>query len=251
MGWRLREVTWVRLLALLLWTLLMMINRGITPIIEGIEDYVFVTSETKLREDDRKEKLIGTLFPQLDDELVMRQIWPRLHKRVNVSLMWRMRRVSRAWKREIEKTIEWAALEIVRLDAPGYLLLLAERTERRPSMQERVEAELRALRILLSECLESVAVRSSEMQSGIVIQKSVRRDKRPHWTEQLAKRAESEAWRDCMCEREWVPYQEISSDNSEIEFICSDEEEEESETYASSTDSSLQVCYPRHEVRFR
>lgn len=235
---RLRELTWVRLLTLLLWTVLMMISRGITQIIGRIEGQIFDTSEPTLRENGRKRELRGTLLSPLDDELVLRRIWPLLHKKVNVSLLWRLRRVNRAWKNEVGKTIEWAALEMVRLDSPGYLLFLAERGERRPSMQERVEVELNALMVLLSECLESVVVRSRELQSGTVIQGSAEGDRRRHW-------------KDCMCRRGWAPYQEMSSDIREIEFSRSEDEEEESEAYASSTDSSLSVCYPRHVLRIK
>jgi hypothetical protein len=102
MDLRLRELTWVRLVTLLVWTLLVMIKRGITQLIEAIEGRIFVRSEPVVIAGRQGEELRRTLLPPLDDELVLRQIWPLLHKRVNVSLLWRMRRVSRAGESEWE-----------------------------------------------------------------------------------------------------------------------------------------------------
>ena len=82
-----------------------------------------------------------------------------LHKKVNISLLWRLRRVNRAWKKNVGTTVEWAALEMVRIDSPGLLQYLAYRHELRPSLLERVEDELRALTVLLAEQLMSSQVR--------------------------------------------------------------------------------------------
>ena len=112
-----------------------MIQRGIAQLLEAIEGRIFVRSEPVVRR-RQGEEWRGTLLPPLDDELVVREIWPLLHKRVNVSLLWRMRRVNRAWRDRVGTTVEWTALEVVRVDAPGYLRYLAEHGERRPSLQE-------------------------------------------------------------------------------------------------------------------
>jgi hypothetical protein len=93
MALRLREITWVRLLSLLVWTILVMIKRGITQLIDIIESRVFDVSEQTPREREVKEDIEDrTLLPPLSDELVLGRIWPLLHKRVNVSLLWRLRR---------------------------------------------------------------------------------------------------------------------------------------------------------------
>lgn len=42
MDLKLREITWVRLVTLLVWTLLVMVKRGITQLIESIAGRVFV-----------------------------------------------------------------------------------------------------------------------------------------------------------------------------------------------------------------
>jgi hypothetical protein len=72
----------------LLWTVLMMLKKGITQLIEIVERRVFDVNVQTKRESGR-ESLTGeaTLLPPLSDELVLSQIWPLLHKRVNVSLL--------------------------------------------------------------------------------------------------------------------------------------------------------------------
>ena len=131
-----------------------MIRRGVSQLIDAIESRVFEKSERPLSEELRSEKVGSvTLLPPLSDDLVITRIWPLLHKRVNVSLIWRLRRVSHAWKRSVSLTLQWAALEMVRIDSPGYLRFLRERGERRPSLQDRVEDEMRSLSVLLSEHL--------------------------------------------------------------------------------------------------
>ena len=249
MDLRQRELTWARLLALLLWTVLMMIKRGATQVIEMIEVWVFETDVPTPETLNRERSLERTLLPPLDDELVSSRIWPLMHKRVNVSLLWRLRRVNRAWRERVGSSVEWAALEVVRLNSPGYLRLLAERGERRPSMQERVEGEIRMLTILLSERLESFIIQSEELQSREVRRESTQVDRRQHWTKTWASRADSELLKDCVCRERCALYNEGSSDIIESDFNCSEEEREEFEADVSSTESS--VYYPRHVIRIR
>ena len=155
MDLRLREVTWVRLLSLLLWTILMMMKRGISQLIERVEGRAFERGAHPVSERSREGEREGieerTLLPPLSDDLVLGRIWPHLHRRVNVSLLWRLRRVNRAWRGKVAGTLEWAALDMVRIDTPGLTWYLEERQERRPSIRERVEDELRAISVLLSE----------------------------------------------------------------------------------------------------
>lgn len=175
-----------------------------------------------------------TLLPPLDDELVLKQIWPLLHKRINVSLLWRLRRVNRVWKERIETTIEWATLEMVRVDAPGYLRYLSENRERRPSLHECAESELKAFTLLLAEDIKSLTRRSETVarrQSKICYPSSESERHREN-TRKRRKKYESSASR-------------RSSIRREVEW----NEEEEIEAYMSSTDSSMRVYYPRHVVR--
>ena len=55
--------------------------------------------------------------------------------------------------------MEWSALEVVRVDSHGYLRYLGNRCERRPSLQERVEDELKSISVLLSEQLADYTLR--------------------------------------------------------------------------------------------
>lgn len=52
------------------------------------------------------------------DSIVRKEIWTRLH--VTPSLLWRLRWVNRRWRRNVGSSLEWAALEIVRVDNKGH-----------------------------------------------------------------------------------------------------------------------------------
>lgn len=249
MDFRLREITWVRLLALLLWTVLVMIKRGVTQLLDVIEGRIFELSEPQPRSRGQKRESEGTLLPPLDDDLVLRRIWPLLHRRVNVSLLWRLRRVNKAWKEKVGTTVEWAALEMVRLDTPGYLRLLAERRERRPSLQERVEREVRAFTILLSEHLVNYSshlemVSSWEDSLELIEDGRGRRSARIE-SEELGAGNPS----DCSCGRKRCAYCESCGEIDGSGYVRS--EEEEVEAYASSSDSSMMVYYPRHLMKVK
>ena len=98
MDLRLREITLKRLLSLLVWTLLVILKRGISVLIESIESCIFERVEPLPDRNVGRRSGEATLLPPLSDELVFLHIWPRLQQRVNISLLWRLRRVSRAWK---------------------------------------------------------------------------------------------------------------------------------------------------------
>ena len=96
---RLKEFIWVRLLALLIWTILVMLKRGISQLIDVIEGEVFVISGQSLSERARWRTVErATFLPPASDELVLTQIWPLLHWKVNISSLWRLRMVNRAWR---------------------------------------------------------------------------------------------------------------------------------------------------------
>lgn len=64
-------------------------------------------------------------------------------------------------------TLEWAALEMVRVDTLGFIQYFKDRCEDRPSLLERVEDELKSISILVSECLVDYTSQSEWVQSKI------------------------------------------------------------------------------------
>ena len=90
MDLKLKEITLIRLLSLLLWTLLVIFKQNISSLIEVIECHVFEKTEQALSVLAGRKIVKGvTLLPPLSDELVFSQIWPHFHWRVNISLLWR------------------------------------------------------------------------------------------------------------------------------------------------------------------
>lgn len=237
MDLRLREITWVRLLSLLIWTILIMLKRGITCLIDAIEGRVFERVEQRSnREVGVRASGEATLLPPLSDELVVKRVWPLLHRKVDVSLLWRLRRVNRAWKSNVASSLEWAALEIVRVDAPGYLQYLRDRHERRPSLQERVEDELRSLSVLLSECLTDFSLQSEAARSRS--QNFGKGDRNPSSIEDLVEAARDCVWIECPCVDRFSSIFDRTCDYGEIDS--------EDEVCASTSDSSMSVLFPRH-----
>ena len=239
MDLRLKEVTWLRLVSLLLWTILVMIKRGVTQLIEVFENKAFDRSERSLSEALRSERVkAATLLPPLDDDLVISQIWPLLHRKVNVSLLWRLRRVSRAWKRSVSNTLEWSALEVVRVDSHGYLRYLGNRHERRPSLQERVEDELRSISFLLSEQLADYTLRPE----GDWLSVNVR-----EFGDDSESSTASAAEIVCACHWLGCPYTVSSQDFSRDDYEQSDRERFW-DTDTSSSGGS-RTYFPRHHFR--
>lgn len=65
-----------------------MLKRGISQLIDVIEERVFDRSVQPLSERDQERKVdTSTLLPPLSDEFVLERIWPLLHQRVNISLL--------------------------------------------------------------------------------------------------------------------------------------------------------------------
>lgn len=242
MDLRLREVTWVRLLALLVWTILVMLKRGISQLIEAIEERVFERSVQTPSEEVRERRVEkSTLLPPLSDEIVLARIWPLLHQRVNISLLWRLRRVNRAWRESVAQSLEWAALEMVRVDTPGFVQYLEERHEQRPSLRERVEDELRSISKLLSERLVDFAAKSECLQSRTADYE----ESDEEWS------LSGDPTRfNCACMRREIPYPGNRDNFSECD--CSQSERMDfDEACGSSTGSSMRVHFPRHLVRVR
>ena len=143
----------------------MMLRREISQLIDVVEERVFDRSAHILREENPKGKVgATTLLPPLSDELVLETIWHVLHNIVNISLLWRLRRVNHAWKESVARLVEWTALEVVRVDTTGMIRYLEERRECLPPLRERVEDELRSISMLLSDTLEDFASQSTNHQ---------------------------------------------------------------------------------------
>lgn len=83
--------------------------------------------------------------------------------------------MNRAWREKVGTTVEWAALEMVQVDSPGFLQFIADRCEPRPSLRERVECELESFTMLLAERLVSYTDQSVLNLSRVDRLKSVER----------------------------------------------------------------------------
>lgn len=241
MDLKLKEITWLRLVSLLVWTVLVMLMRVLNQLKEVIERGVFDKGSQTLNSGVDEEKIQGArLLPPLSDEIVLNQIWPCLQREVNTSLLWRLRRVSKAWKESVGATLEWTALEVVRIDSPGYVRFLRDRGERRPSLRERLEDELKAIRELLSEDLEDYVHRSGRMRVAQGDFGGVSRN----WSLTGASVRLADA---CMWSRQFRCRDVCSCDESS----CDQDEEEGFEVESiSSSASSLRAYYPRHLVGF-
>lgn len=146
--------------------------------------------------------------------------------------------MSKAWKESVGTTLEWTALEVVRVDTPGYIQYLRGRGERRASLRERVEDESRAITRLLSERLEDYVLRPERIR---VTQGGFGEDRRD-WssTETSVQLANA-----CMWTRQFCCRNVCSCDESS----CDQDEEEGFEVESiSSSESSLRAYYPRHLV---
>lgn len=191
----------------------------------------------------------STLLPPLSDELVLTQIWPLLHQRVDVSLLWRLRRVNRSWKREVGTTLEWAALEMVRIDAPGLTRFLERCGERRPSLRDRVESELSSFAVLLAERLSDFSPQAELTQLNVIGAESVERGEKLGKVGITSGSVTGEAARrsSCVCNRVEFSAFEESQNRDRSEYTW--DEEEEFEAYSSSSGSSMRAYYPRHSMR--
>ena len=207
----------------------MMLRRGISQLIEIFEERIFDRSVQGLQERGLSERVItATLLPPLSDELVLERIWPLLHKRLNISLLWRLRIVNRSWHRSVAQTLEWSALEVVRVDTPGLIRYLDERRERRPPLRERVEDEMKAISLLLYEKLEDFIPQSSccRLATG------------GSWKSEASWSSSAGSVTDCCgC--------------AKVVTTCSPDFEVDSESEALSSEGSVIVYYPRHSVRGR
>jgi hypothetical protein len=63
----------------------------------------------------------GQLLPLLLDSITTGVLWDKLRLPHSILLLYRLRRVNKAWHDFVGTTIEWTALEFTKMDNPGYL----------------------------------------------------------------------------------------------------------------------------------
>lgn len=107
--------------------------------------------------------------------------------------------MNRAWRRKVGTTLEWAALEMVQIDAPGLIRFLENRGERHPSLWERVESELNSFAMLLVERLSDFTSKMEGTQLDADRLESVGSKERLGFVELASEGVSSEAARRCPC----------------------------------------------------
>lgn len=65
-----------------------------------------------------------------------------------------------AWKNGVSTTLECTALDMVRVDTPGFVRYIAEHCECRPPLRDCVQSELESFKLLFIECLANFKIRS-------------------------------------------------------------------------------------------
>lgn len=95
----------------------------------------------------------SSILPPLPDIIVIKVLWPKLNDPPSISLLYRLRRVNKTWMRLISGTVEWSALEFVKLDNTGYLQSIRRFGKPRLSRNTRLRAEIHCFRRLLHENL--------------------------------------------------------------------------------------------------
>lgn len=101
----------------------------------------------------------GELLPMLLDSITRGVLWDKLCLPRSISLLYRLRRVNRAWRDFVGTTIEWTALEVTRLDNPGYERFARKwrGSHKRRTRFERYNIEIGNLNVLLSETQRSIS----------------------------------------------------------------------------------------------
>ena len=97
----------------------------------------------------------GDLLPLMPNADVERILWPYLQSSPDPSLLWRLRTVNRGWRKFVTTTLEWNALEVLRLDQSSYNCYVRRSGRRRASLTEQLRTEISNLRFLLSKDLSS------------------------------------------------------------------------------------------------
>ena len=151
--------------------------------------------------------------------------------------------MNKAWKRKVGTSLEWAALEIVRVDTPGLLRYLEERGECRPSLRERVESELNSLAVLLCEQpSEFVSLPLPSAASDVDVEAPGVGD------EQSTADYTPRGVTGCACN--WIDFERFEEFQGRYRSEYHWSEEEGVEAYASSSEGSLRAYHPRHSLRF-
>lgn len=147
--------------------------------------------------------------------------------------------MNRAWRGKVGTSLEWAALEIVRVDAPGLIRYLERRGERRPSLQERVESELNSLDVLLCEQPSDYVPQPLPSAASVVVVEMP-----GVGDEQSSTGYTSRGVTSCACN--WVDFGQFEEFQGRYRKEYNWSEEEGVEAYASSSEGSLRAYYPRH-----
>lgn len=157
--------------------------------------------------------------------------------------------MNKAWKRKVGTTVEWSALEMVRVYSPGYMQFLAEHHEPRPSLRERVEDELSTFSVHLAEHLVDFRSESEVSWSETSSVRPV--ESKGNWKSSKVTPRVVDSYRDGRHSFPWESagfrHDEQFVDRERNYFGLS--EEEEMEAYASSVDSLMRVYYLRHSMR--
>lgn len=101
-------------------------------LLQSIDGYQHPTSAVDL------ESFCDVNSSPVPDVMLEQLIWPKLNSHASPSLLWHFRRINRLWKSFVARTIEWQALEIVRVDHHSYLITVAETDVERRSLTTRL-----------------------------------------------------------------------------------------------------------------
>jgi hypothetical protein len=101
----------------------------------------------------------GCMVPGLPDEFIRRVLWPNfLTVPLRTEDLVRFRVVSKSWHRFVCSTLEWQALEFVRIDTPGYLRATHLGLQPRATINSRLGFEFKCFLFLLSEPMDRFEV---------------------------------------------------------------------------------------------
>ncbi|KAL3690151.1 hypothetical protein R1sor_016460 [Riccia sorocarpa] len=117
---------------------------------EGLSDNNSTTEDSMVTTGNREEpgqqelESNASMIPALPDDVTRYSVWPNLRstEQPDPTLLWQLRLISHEWRRFIEETPEWCALEVVRITNERY----RQETVGRPmTVAERMRIELSAI----------------------------------------------------------------------------------------------------------
>lgn len=84
---------------------------------------------------------IFTLLFLVPDSIVKQVLWPKMNNSAFLSLLWKLRCINKFWTKFIASTLEYQAFEILRLDYPRYLVILANCSWNHASLIKRLKTK--------------------------------------------------------------------------------------------------------------